>query len=145
MKSKRNNRRAFTLIEMMVVIIILGILAAFVIPNITGKGDEAKQKMVCVQMKSIMESLKMFKLDNGSYPSTEEGLDALLANPDEDKYKSFAPNGYFEGGKIPNDPWKTPYIYSNDEGALGLTSLGSDGKEGGEKDAKDIDFANCGQ
>lgn len=142
---KYRQKRGFTLIEMMVVIIILGILAAFVIPNITGKGDEAKQKMVCIQMKSIMESLKMFKLDNGAYPTTEEGLNALLTNPDEAKYKSFAPNGYFEGGKVPHDPWKTEYIYSNDDGTLGLTSLGSDAKEGGEKDAKDISFATCGQ
>lgn len=139
----KSKKRGFTLIEMMVVIIILGILAAFVIPNITGKSDEAKQKMVCVQMKSISESLKMFKLDNGSYPTTEEGLGALLANPNEESYKNYATNGYLEGGKIPQDPWKNEYIYTNDDGSINLTSLGSDGKEGGDKEAKDILLSEC--
>jgi prepilin-type N-terminal cleavage/methylation domain-containing protein len=77
-------RSAFTLIEIMVVIIILGMLAAFVIPNITGKSEEAKQKLVCIQMKSLSEGLKMFKIDNGSYPTTEEGLAALISNPSEE-------------------------------------------------------------
>lgn len=142
MKNKKQ-KRGFTLIEMMVVIIILGILAAFVIPNITGKSDEAKSKMVCVQMKSISESLKMFKLDNGSYPTTEEGLAALLANPDSEKYKNYSSNGYFEGGKIPKDPWKGEYSYINDEGSISLASLGGDGKEGGDKEAKDISSKEC--
>ncbi|MDD5117924.1 MAG: type II secretion system protein GspG, partial [Sulfuricurvum sp.] len=75
---KNQKRNAFTLIEIMVVIIILGLLAAFVIPNITGKSEEAKQKLVCVQMKSLSEGLKMFKIDNGSYPTTEEGIAALI-------------------------------------------------------------------
>ena len=71
MKLKRV-KKGFTLIELMVVIMILGLLATFVIPNITGKSGEAKQKLVCIQMKSLNESLKMFKIDNGEYPTTEE-------------------------------------------------------------------------
>lgn len=93
MRSKMH-RKAFTLIEIMVVIIILGLLAAFVIPNITGKSEEAKQKLVCIQMKSLNESLKMFKVDNGSYPTTEEGLKALLSNPNPDEYTAYSENGY---------------------------------------------------
>lgn len=129
----------------MVVIIILGLLAVFVVPSITGKSEEAKSKMVCVQMKSISESLKMFKLDNGIYPSTEEGLNALVANPNADTYKKYSASGYLEGGKVPTDPWKSAYIYTNIDGTIELVSLGSDSKEGGTKDAKDIKFSECGQ
>lgn len=86
-----NKRRGFTLIEIMVVIIILGLLAVFVIPSITGKSEEAKAKMVCIQMKSISEALKMFKLDNGSYPTTEEGLNALVSNPNPTPTKTMRP------------------------------------------------------
>lgn len=136
-------RNAFTLIEIMVVIIILGLLAAFVIPNVTGKSEEAKQKLVCIQMKSLNESLKMFKVDNGSYPSSEEGLQALITNPDPEAYSSYSPSGYIEGKKLPKDPWNKPYIYLNIDGAIELISLGSDGKEGGKDENKDQKFSEC--
>lgn len=136
-------RKAFTLIEIMVVIIILGLLAAFVIPNITGKSGEAKQKLVCIQMKSLNESLKMFKVDNGSYPTSEEGLKALITNPNVDAYTSYAPSGYIEGKKIPTDPWNKPYLYLNLDGAVELISLGSDGKEGGKDEDKDQKLSEC--
>ena len=71
-------KKAFSLMELMVVIVILGLLAAFVLPSLTGKGEEAKAKIVCIQMKSISQSLKMFKIDNSVYPSTEEGLNLLV-------------------------------------------------------------------
>lgn len=136
-------RKAFTLIEIMVVIIILGLLASFVIPNITGKSDEAKQKLVCIQMKSLNESLKMFKVDNGSYPTTEEGLKALVTNPNPDEYTSYSPNGYLEGKNIPKDPWNKPYLYLNTDGSVELISLGSDGKEGGKDEDKDQKLSEC--
>lgn len=138
-----SNRKAFTLIEIMVVIIILGLLAAFVIPNITGKSEEAKQKLVCIQMKSLNESLKMFKVDNGSYPSSEEGLKALITNPDPDTYTSYSPSGYVEGKNLPKDPWNKPYLYLNLDGAVDLISLGSDGKEGGKAEDKDQKLSEC--
>lgn len=142
MKLKRVNR-GFTLIELMVVIMILGLLATFVIPNVTGKSGEAKQKLVCIQMKSLNESLKMFKIDNGEYPTTEEGLSALILNPDPDKYTLYAASGYIEGKNLPKDPWNKPYLYLNLDGAVELISLGSDGKEGGEDEEKDHLLSEC--
>lgn len=136
-------RKAFTLIEIMVVIIILGLLAAFVIPNITGKSGEAKQKLVCIQMKSLNESLKMFKVDNGAYPTSEEGLKALMVNPDPDAYSSYSPSAYIEGKNLPKDPWNKSYIYLNTDENIELISLGSDGKEGGKNEEKDQKLSEC--
>lgn len=141
--SLKQSKKAFTLVEIMVVIIILGLLAAFVIPNITGKSEEAKQKIVCIQMKSLNESLKMFKVDNGSYPTNEEGLKALVSNPDTEKYPSYAASGYVEGKTLPKDPWNHPYIYLNIDGTVELVSLGSDGQEGGKEANKDQKLSEC--
>ena len=141
--SSNQLKKGFTLIEIMVVIIILGLLAAFVIPNITGKSGEAKQKLVCIQMKSLNESLKMFKVDNGAYPTSEEGLKALLTNPNTEIYTSYSPNGYVEGKNLPKDPWNKPYIYLNTDGEVELISLGSDGKEGGKDENKDQKLSEC--
>lgn len=138
-----SKRKAFTLIEIMVVIIILGLLAAFVIPNITGKSGEAKQKLVCIQIKSLNESLKMFKVDNGSYPTSEEGLKALLTNPNPDEYTSYATSAYLEGKNLPKDPWNKPYLYLNLDDSVELISLGSDGKEGGKGEEKDQKLSEC--
>lgn len=135
--------KGFTLIELMVVIMILGLLAAFVIPNITGKSGEAKQKLVCIQMKSLNESFKMFKIDNGEYPTTEEGLAALILNPNPDVYVSYSQSGYIEGKNLPKDPWNKPYLYLNVDGAVELISLGSDGKEGGKDEEKDHLLSQC--
>lgn len=141
--NKEQRRKAFTLIEIMVVIIILGLLAAFVIPNITGKSGEAKQKLVCIQMKSLNESLKMFKVDNGVYPTSEEGLQALIVNPSPETYTSYSPSAYIEGKNLPKDPWNKSYIYLNIDDNIELISLGSDGKEGGENEEKDQKFSEC--
>lgn len=139
--SKKSMKKAFSLMELMVVIIILGLLASLVMPNIIGKGEQAKQKLVCVQMESIANSMQMFKLSNGVYPDTEEGLSALVTNPDAEKYPSYEP-GYLE--KVPVDPWKHNYIYIKDEnGGFDLISLGADGKEGGEDVNRDIRFSTC--
>lgn len=123
-----NLKKAFSLMELMVVIIILGLLAMFVLPNLTGKSDEAKEKLVCIQMKSIGTVLKHYKLDNSFYPSTQEGLEIL-------KNKN-----YFEDGQIPVDSWKNNYVYVNNGGLFDLISYGSDGKEG-TKD--DIYYSKC--
>lgn len=140
---KTQKRSAFTLIEIMVVIIILGLLAAFVIPNITGKSGEAKQKLVCIQMKSLNESLKMFKVDNGTYPTSEEGLKALMINPAPDTYTSYSPSSYIEGKNLPKDPWNKSYIYLNIDDNIEIISLGSDGKEGGKGEEKDQKLSEC--
>lgn len=94
-------------------------------------------------MKSIKNAIKMFKVDNGTYPSTEEGLEALGTNPDDEKYKNYANSGYFEDGIIPRDSWGNSFIYLNEEGDIEIISLGADGKEGGKEDAADITLSGC--
>lgn len=136
-------RNAFSLMELMIVIVILGLLASLIMPSILGKSDEAKEKLVCIQMKSIKNAIKMFKVDNGTYPSTEEGLEALKENPDVEKYKSYARGGYFEEGTIPKDSWGNDFIYLNEDGEIELISFGGDGKEGGKKDGADITYSGC--
>lgn len=108
--------------ELMVVIIILGLLAAFVLPNLTGKSDEAKDKLVCIQMKSIAQTLKMYKLDTSSYPQTEEGLNILVEKK------------YFEDGKLPKDAWGNAFVYVLNEDNFNLISFGADKKENSEDD-----------
>jgi len=144
-KRKNGSREAFTLLEIMIVIIILGLLAALVVPNIIGKGEDAKRKLVCVQMKSFDEALKMFKIDNGSYPETEEGLDALVKNPSADKYKNYATSAYLGNKQSPKDPWTNKYVYLNKGDGYEIVSLGADGKEGGEGEAADIKLSECQQ
>ncbi len=137
-------RKGFSLIEIMIVIIILGLLASLVMPNLIGQSEEAKKKLVCIQMQSIGDALKTFKLQNGSYPATEEGLEALIKNPDPDKYKSYPDNGFLDAKSTPLDPWKHPYIYVNNGGDFDLVSLGADGSEGGSGENADISFQkNC--
>ncbi len=137
-------RRGFSLIELMIVIVILGLLAAMVVPNLTGKGAEAKEKLTCVQMKSIYNGpLDMFKVDNGMYPSTEEGLQALISNPDPTKYPNYSKSGYFKDNKMPKDSWGGEFVYINDDGSVELVSLGADHKEGGSGEAADIKMSEC--
>jgi len=130
---KRTMKKGFSLIELMIVIVILGLLAAMVMPSLTGKGEEAKRNLVCVQMKSIYDgALDMYKIKNSVYPSTEEGL-AVLTQTDE----------YFKDGKMPKDSWGQEFIYINNGGKVELISLGADKKEGGEGSAKDIKLSEC--
>ena len=138
---KIKKRGAFSLLELLVVILILGLLAAFVAPNLIGAGEKAKRDLVCTQMSSIAQSLKMFKLDNGMYPDTEEGLQALISNPDADKYPNYASQPYLE--KLPKDSWRKPFVYIKNEGGFDIISLGGDRKEGGEGDAADIYYSRC--
>ncbi len=121
-QSKNKFKKAFTLMELMVVIIILGLLASFVLPSLTGKSEEAKAKITCVQMKSISQALKMFKIDNSMYPTTEEGLKILV-----DKK-------YFEDNKLPTDSWGNNYIYTSNEDGFDIISFGANKKEGGKDD-----------
>lgn len=140
----RNKKAAFTLIELMIVIVILGLLAAMVMPSLTGKGEEAKRKLVCVQMKSIYNgSLDMFKVNNSVYPSTAEGLEALVKNPDPELYSNYSQSGYFKDSKLPKDSWGHSFIYLNEGGTVELISLGADKKEGGDNEAKDIKMSEC--
>lgn len=121
-------KKAFSLMELMVVIIILGLLAMFVLPNLIGKSDEAKDKLVCIQMKSVGQTIKMFKLDTSAYPTTEEGLNILVEKK------------YFEEGKTPKDSWGNDFIYLQTEDAFELVSFGADKKE---NTADDIFYSKC--
>jgi len=136
-------KKAFSLIELMIVIIILGLLASMVMPNLIGKADDAKRNLVCIQMNSVNEALKMFKLDNGVYPSIEEGLDALRVNPDAELYVNYASGAYIEGTKAPKDSWGSPFVYINKEGVIDLISFVADRKEGGKGEGADIRFSEC--
>jgi len=130
---KKNFKKGFSLIELMIVIVILGLLAAMVMPALTGKGAQAKRDLVCVQMKSIYDgALDMYKLKNDLYPSTEEGLKILTED-----------DSYFKDGKMPKDSWGREFIYINDDGKVDLISLGADKKEGGKDEAKDIRMSEC--
>ena len=136
-------RKGFSLMELMIVIIILGLLAALVMPNLIGKSEQAKRGLVCIQMENIHNALDSFKLDNGSYPETDQGLKALVQNPDPERYGNFAPGGYFKNAVVPKDPWKHHFIYTKDDNGINLISLGADGKEGGKDENKDITYADC--
>ncbi len=141
---KKSFRSGFSLIELMIVIVILGLLAAMVMPSLTGKGEEAKRNLVCVQMKSIYNgALDMFKINNSVYPSTEEGLEALVKNPDTEKYPNYSSSGYFKDSKMPKDSWSNQFVYINDEGSIELISLGADRKEGGKDESADIKMSDC--
>ena len=141
---QHKSKKAFSLIELMIVIVILGLLAAMVMPSLTGKGEEAKRNSVCVQMKSIYNgALDMFKVNNSLYPSTSEGLEALVKNPDADKYSNYSTSGYFKDSKLPKDSWGKQFIYLNDGGKVELISLGADKKEGGKNEAADIKMSEC--
>jgi general secretion pathway protein G len=133
----RRDQRGFTLIEVMVVVVILGILAGIVVPKLLDRPEEARRTKAELQIKGIEDALALYKLDNGLFPSTEQGLIALVQKPDSGRI----PIKYREGGymkKIPSDPWGGNYIYLSPglNGDYDLLSYGADGEPGGEgKDA----------
>lgn len=137
-----NNRKGFTLIELMVVLVILGLLVGIFAPKIIGRTDEAKVTKTKVQIRNIESALKLYKLDNGVYPTTEQGLDALISKPTIGEIPTeWREGGYLEGTKIPDDPWGNPYFYlspGTDDRDYDLFSTGADGIIGGEGINADI-------
>ena len=136
-----NNRKGFTLIEIMVVIVILALLAALVGPKLMGRTDDAKVTDARVQIKNIETALKLYKLDTGTYPSTEQGLGALVAKPTVGVIpKNYKDEGYLESKKVPKDPWSNDYLYISpgEHGDYDLYSFGADGVKGGEGKNADI-------
>ncbi len=131
-------KKAFSIVELMVVVIILGLLASVVVPNLIGKSDDAKKQLVIVQMKQLEEALKLFRLDMGRYPTTQEGLKILIKRPEGDEYRNYSSSGYLGSNSVPLDPWNNPYIYVGEGNKVELISLGADAKEGGENENKDI-------
>ena len=137
----KSNNRGFTLIELMVVIIILGILAMWVAPKIMSRPGEARQVKALLDIQNLENALKLYKLDNGIYPTNEQGLQALVEKPETGtvprKWKS---GGYLEKGKVPKDPWGNDFIYLSPglKGDIDIISYGLDGVPGGEEENKDI-------
>ncbi|MHB8848087.1 MAG: type II secretion system major pseudopilin GspG [Burkholderiales bacterium] len=136
---KSSVQKGFTLIEVMVVILILGILAALIVPKIMSRPDEARRVAARQDIGSIMQALKLYRLDNQTYPTTEQGLQALVQKPVippiPPDWKS---NGYLE--RLPPDPWGNPYQYLNPglHGKIDVFSLGADGAPGGKGNDADI-------
>ncbi len=131
----------FTFIELMVVIVILGILAMVIAPNFMDAPDEARQNKAKIDIKAIESALKLYKLDNGVYPSTEQGLQALVSPPEAGVLpKKWRKGGYLEKTNLPKDPWGNEFVYLSPgaNGSFDLISYGSDGAPGGEDAAKDI-------
>jgi general secretion pathway protein G len=137
----RRSEQGFTLIELMVVIVILGILAGLIIPKIMGRPDEARAAKAKMQIESMETALKLYKLDNGNYPTTEQGLQALVKAPTVGGLaKNWRPGGYLEKDRVPKDPWDRDFVYISPgtRGDFDLSSLGADGEVGGEGKNKDI-------
>lgn len=131
----------FTLIEIMVVMVILGLLVAIVAPNLMGRSDQARVTVAKTQMKQVGNALDLYKLDNSRYPSTEQGLRALVEKPTgSPEPRNWSPEGYMPS--LPEDPWGNPYDYSSPgiTGPYDLISYGADGREGGEEDDADLNI-----
>ncbi|MGE4561144.1 MAG: type II secretion system major pseudopilin GspG [Desulfobulbus sp.] len=138
-----NGNHGFTLIELMVVMVILGILAGLIVPRIMDRPEEARRTKAGVQIQSIEQALKLYKLDNGQYPTTEQGLQALVEPPAVGNLaKKWRTGGYLEKGKVPKDPWDNEFVYicPGLHGDFDLSSYGPDGQAGG--DEKDADINN---
>ncbi|MGA0839111.1 MAG: type II secretion system major pseudopilin GspG [Pseudomonadales bacterium] len=123
--------RGFTLIEILVVVVIIGILGAVIVPNLLGRPDQARITAAESDLRNIANALDIYRLDNFNYPSTDQGLEALVEKPSGfPEPKNYNPDGYVK--KLPEDPWGSPYQYERTDDGFRLSSLGADGEEGGE-------------
>jgi general secretion pathway protein G len=139
----RRSQEGFTLIELMVVILIIGLLAPIVVQNLKGATDKAKRIKAQADISAFKTALDRYYLDNGAYPSSDQGLAALVSAPQNGKVPADYPSGgYIE--KIPNDPWGNPYVYQSDGDNYVLKSYGADGVEGGTGKNADIDGSSNG-
>lgn len=136
---RRTFQRGFTLVEIMVVVVIIGILGALVVPKLLGRTGESRVTAAKVDIATIMQALKLYKLDNQRYPTTEQGLAALIQKPTNGP----AANGWKTGGyleKLPKDPWGNPYQYLSPglHGEIDVFSYGADGQSGGAGEDADV-------
>jgi general secretion pathway protein G len=133
--------RGFTLIEIMVVVTILGILAALIVPRVIGRTDDARVAAARQDIAQLMQALKLYRLDNGRYPSAEQGLKALVEKPTTDPIPSnWKAGGYLDASTVRKDPWNNDYQYLNPgvHGEIDVLSFGRDGQPGGEGPDADI-------
>ena len=134
---RAKRQRGFTLIELMVVLAILGVLAALIVPNVLDRADDARSTAARTDVNNLMQALKLYRLDNQRYPAAEQGLQALVVKPSTGpapvNWKPYV-------DKLPNDPWGRPYQYMNPgvKGEVDVLSLGADGQPGGEGKNADI-------
>lgn len=145
LSSRRLLSRGFTLIEIMVVVIIIGLLAALVVPRVMGRSDDARIIAAKADIASIMQALKLYRLDNGRYPTTDQGLQALITKPTtEPQPSNWKQGGYLERSTVPTDPWGEPYKYLNPgvKGEIDVFSLGRDRANGGEANTPDADIGS---
>ena len=127
-----------TLVEMIVVLAIIALVAALIVPNVINRPDQARVTTAGTDIKSISAALKMYRLDNGDYPTTNQGLKALVEKPSQPPVPgAYPPDGYLS--QMPQDPWGNPYVYESNGGRFTIKSLGKDGKPGGEELDADID------
>ena len=129
--------RGFTRIEIMVVVVIIGLLATLIVPNVIGQGDAARVTAAQIDIRAIGNALDLYRLNNSHYPSTEQGLEALVNKPAGfPEPRSWGPEPYLK--KLPTDPWGTEFVYINNGFNYELYSFGADGQEGGENLMADI-------
>jgi general secretion pathway protein G len=134
-------KRGFTLIEIMVVVVIIGLLAALVGPRLLGQSESAKVTAAKTQIKYFQQALELFHLNNGFFPVTEQGLEALVEKPTiRPEPMNYQKGGYLNAKSVPKDPWGNDFIYicPGERGDYDVISLGADGREGGTDNAADI-------
>ena len=134
---RRRLSAGFTLIELMVVLVIIGVLAALIVPNVLNRADDARATAAKTDVNNLMQALKLYKLDNQRYPTAEQGLQALLTKP---TVAPIPPNWKSYLDQLPNDPWGKPYAYLNPgiKTEVDVMSFGADGQPGGEGKNADI-------
>jgi general secretion pathway protein G len=137
------NESGFSLIELMIVVAILGLLIGIVGPKVMSSFDKAKVETTRVNMKNLTSTLKTYRLDCGNYPTTEQGLEALISKPTTgSECKNYAPTGYLDKKSVPKDAWEMDYLYNSDGNAFEIKSLGADKKEGGVDYNADISITD---
>lgn len=137
-----NRERGITLIELLVVIVILGVLAGLIVPRVIDRPEEARRAKAALQIEALEGALKLYQLDNGAYPTTEQGLRALVARPSVEPIpQSWREGGYLEKGRLPLDPWNRDFKYlspGSHNPDFDLWSTGPDGEDGGEGKYADV-------